>query len=83
MDNLRFNIRRTGKSGRAIKVSLSLPESTLEELSTNEMQKIYNAIKHSEYMDANAQVGFDYTLDFPLEAGFGFPYILDFAMVDR
>ena len=50
------------------------------QLGTNELPIILNAIKHSELMDSDVQRGFDYTLDFPMNAGFGFPYALDFAL---
>lgn len=63
-----------------VKVSIRLLNSNKPELTTNELPIILNALKHSEILDAETHVGFDYTLDFPMMAGFGFPYALDFEL---
>ena len=66
-----------------VKVSIRMLSSDKPQLTTNELPLILNAIKHSELMDAAAQKGFDYTLDFKVEAGFGFPYALDCELLDE
>ena len=63
-----------------MKVSIRMLNSDKPQLGTNELPIILNAIKHSELMDSDVQRGFDYTLDFPMNAGFGFPYALDFEL---
>lgn len=63
-----------------VKVSIRLLNSDKPELTTNELPIILNALKHSDILDAETHVGFDYTLDFPMMAGFGFPYALDFEL---
>lgn len=63
-----------------VKVSIRLLNSDKPELTTNELPIILNALKHSDILDAETHVGFDYTLDFPMTAGFGFPYALDFEL---
>lgn len=42
-----------------------------------ELLVILNQIRHSKWTDRESHVGFEYTLDFPLSLGHGFPYILD------
>jgi len=63
-----------------VKVSIRLLNSDKPQLTTNELPIILNALKHSDILDAGTHVGFDYTLDFPMEKGFGFPYALDFEL---
>lgn len=71
--------RETHANG-VVKVSVRMLNSDKPELTTNELPIILNAIKHSHLMDETTHVGFDYTLDFPMMAGFGFPYVLDFEL---
>lgn len=66
-----------------VKVSIRMLNSDKPQLTTNELPLILNAIKHSELMDDTVQMGFDYTLDFEMEAGFGFPYALDCELLDE
>lgn len=66
-----------------VKVSIRMLNSDKPQLTTNELPIILNAIKHSELMDDTVQRGFDYTLDFEMEAGFGFPYALDCELLDE
>ena len=66
-----------------VKVSVRMLNSDKPQLTTNELPLILNAIKHSELMDSDLQRGFDYTLDFALEQGFGFPYALDCELLDE
>lgn len=66
-----------------VKVSVRMLNSTKGQLTTNELPIILNAIKHSTLVDRETHVGFDYTLDFPLERGIGFPYVLDFELQDE
>ena len=66
-----------------VKVSIRMLNSDKPQLTTNELPIILNAIKHSELMDANVQRGFDYTLDFVIEEGFGFPYALDCELLSE
>lgn len=63
-----------------VKLSIRMLNSDKPQLTTNELPIILNALKHSRYLDETAHVGFDYTLDFPMEAGIGFPYVLDFGL---
>ncbi|MBQ8969158.1 MAG: hypothetical protein IJ064_05450 [Bacteroidaceae bacterium] len=66
------------------KITIGSFDSTKEELQTNELPIILNAIKHSDHLfGPETHVGFDYTLDFPLAKGFGFPYVLDFPLQDE
>ena len=59
-------------------------------LGANELPYILNMLRRSDMMDAEAHVGFDYTLTdidgreggFPMTEGFGFPYLLDFEIKD-
>lgn len=66
-----------------VKVSVRMLNSDKPQLTTNELPLILNAIKHSELMDSDLQRGFDYTLDFAMEQGFGFPYALDCELLDE
>lgn len=66
-----------------VKVSVRMLNSTKPQLTTNELPIILNAIKHSHLLDKSAHVGFDYTFDFPMERGFGFPYVLDFELEEN
>lgn len=66
-----------------VKVSIRMLNSDKPQLTTNELPIILNAIKHSELMDATVQRGFDYTLDFVIEEGFGFPYALDCELLSE
>lgn len=66
-----------------VKVSIRMLNSDKPQLTTNELPIILNAIKHSELMNASVQRGFDYTLDFVIEEGFGFPYALDCELLDE
>ena len=66
-----------------VKVSVRMLNSTKQQLTTNELPIILNTIKHSSLVDPELHVGFDYTLDFPMEAGFGFPYVLDFELLSE
>ena len=63
-----------------VKLSIRMLNSDKSQLTTNELPIILNALKRSHYLDETAHVGFDYTLDFPMEAGIGFPYVLDFGL---
>ena len=67
-----------------VKITIGSFNSTKKELQTNELPIILNTIKHSSHLfEPETHVGFDYTLDFPLARGFGFPYVLDFALQDE
>lgn len=66
-----------------VKISIRMLNSDKPELITNELPIILNALKRSRYIDETAAVGFDYTLDFVMEAGFGFPYALDCELTDE
>lgn len=66
-----------------VKIAVRMLVSDKPELTTNELPIILNALRHSHFLDDTAQVGFDYTLDFPMEAGFGFPYALDCELLDE
>lgn len=74
--------RETHQNG-VVKVSIRMLNSDKPELTTNELPLILNALKHSELMDSSVQRGFDYTLDFVIEEGFGFPYALDCELLDE
>lgn len=67
-------------SNGVVKLSIRMLNSDKPQVTTNELPIILNAIKHSHLMDETSHVGFDYTLDFPMMAGFGFPYALDFEL---
>ena len=64
-------------SSGIIKLTIGLINSTKQQLTTNELPIILNTIKNSYLMDSTIQMGFDYTLDFAMTAGFGFPDVLD------
>lgn len=66
-----------------VKVSIRMLNSDKPQLTTNELPLILNAIRHSELMESEVQKGFDYTLDFAMEQGFGFPYALDCELLDE
>ena len=66
-----------------VKVSVRMLNSTKPQLTTNELPIILNSIKHSHLLDQSAHVDFDYTFDFPMEKGFGFPYVLDFELEEN
>ena len=63
-----------------VKVTIGMLNSDKAQLTTNELPIILNAIKHTSLLLPETHVGFDYTLDFPLARGFGFPYVLDFGL---
>lgn len=63
-----------------MKITIGLLNSSKEQLTTNELPIILNAIKHTSLLNPETHVGFDYTLSFPLARGFGFPYVLDFEL---
>jgi len=52
------------------------------QISTNEFPIVLNALKNSQYTDAELQIGFTYTFPFPLARGWGFPYVFDFEIED-
>lgn len=60
-------------------------------LGVNELPYILHTLKHTKYFDPDAHVGFDYLLDpilspdgaFPLAEGYGFPYVLDFPIINE
>ena len=62
----------------------------LGRLGANELPYILHTLKHTKYFNPDAHVGFDYFLDpnlspdgaFPIAEGYGFPYILDFEIID-
>ena len=62
----------------------------LGRLGANELPYILHTLRHTKYFDPSAHVGFDYLLDgrldaaggFPLERGYGFPYVLDFEIIN-
>ena len=66
-----------------VKVSVRMLNSSKQQLTTNELPIILNAIKHSHILNEASHIGFDYTLDFPMERGFGFPYVLDFELEEN
>lgn len=66
-----------------VKVSIRMLNSDKAQLTTNELPIILNALKRSQYMDGDTQVGFDYTLDFAMTEGVVFPYVLDFGLVSE
>lgn len=66
-----------------VKVSIRMLGSDKPKLSTHELPYILNAIRHSELMESDVQKGFDYTLDFAMEQGFGFPYALDCELLSE
>lgn len=47
---------------------------------SSEIPVILNQLRHSKLADHTQHTGFDYTLDFPLAKGHGFPYILDLTL---
>ena len=67
-------------SNGMVKISIGLLNSTKSQLGTNELPIILNSIKQTHLLDPTSHIGFDYTLDFPLAAGHGFPYALDFVI---
>lgn len=66
------------------KVEVKMISSQMPRLSHNELLTVLHRIRMMRRLqDKRAHRGFDYTLDFPLEAGFGFPYVLDFGLEDN
>lgn len=60
-----------------VKLTIRMLASTKEQVSTNELPIILNALSASHYMNPQSHVGFTYTFPFPLSQGFGFPYVFD------
>lgn len=60
-----------------VKLTIRMLASTKEQVSTNELPIILNALSASHYMNPQSHVGFTYTFPFSLSQGFGFPYVFD------
>ena len=84
MDKIGFIVQgREILENGMVKVSVRMLNSTKSQLTTNELPIILNSIKNSYLLDKSAHVCFDYTFDFPMEKGFGFPYVLDFELEEN
>lgn len=64
------------------RVTVRMLNSDRPFLRSNELPVILNSIKRSAFLQQGSQTGFDYILDFPIAGGFGFPYALDFELLD-
>lgn len=80
MSNINFIVKDREVSGGLGRITIGLPASTQDMLTNDELRKILHTLKYSHYLDANAQAGFDYTLDFALEGRETFPYALDIEL---
>lgn len=74
--------REVAENG-VVHVTVSMMHSTKDMLKSIELPTLLNAIRHSELMNKETQVGFDYVLGFPMKGGFGFPYALDAELLDE
>lgn len=61
-----------------VHLSVRMLNSSLKQISTNELPIILNTLAASSYMDEQTHVGFTYTFPFILSPGWGFPYVFDF-----
>lgn len=83
MDKISYLVDgREIRYGGIVKVSVRLINSNKEELKTNELPIILNALKQSDVLDPDANLCFTYTFPFPLARGHGFPYVFDFEFED-
>lgn len=60
-----------------VKVSVRMLNSTLAQPTTNELPILLNALRSSQFTNANANDGFTYTFPFTLSQGHGFSYVFD------
>lgn len=83
MDKISYIVDgREIRDGGIVKVSVRLINSNKEELKTNELPIILNALKQSDVLDPDANLCFTYTFPFQLARGHGFPYVFDFEFED-
>lgn len=83
MDKISYLVDgREIRDGGIVKVSVRLINSNKEELKTNELPIILNALKQSDVLDPDANLCFTYTFPFQLARGHGFPYVFDFEFED-
>lgn len=80
---LSWVVERQQKDAEGVRLSVRLVSSSRPQLTNNELLVILNQLRHSAYVDPQGHVGFDYTLDFPLAQGHGFPYALDMRLEDE
>lgn len=98
-EEIGFTVRQTEEVGGVIGVDISLLRSTKTgntgsksgRLAVNELPYIFNSVKNLGILSDSSHRGFDYTLSpiegdvggFPMEQGYGFPYVMDFEIYDN
>lgn len=80
MGEIEFEIKKHALGDGGFSVTIGLLSSTLNELSSNELPLVMNALKRSYLSEGGSSVGFDYRLDFRLDGRDSFPYALDMVL---
>ncbi len=77
-NNINCYVESKEVRGDFMRCTVRMLNSDMRPLMTNEIPILLNSLKHQG--ESNRWDGFDYTLDFSMEAGRGFPYFFDFNL---